>query len=422
MSALALLLTIVSALLVQVASGAALWILRKRKDGLALRAAPSAADPSALPVAAWSGWRDFRVTARTYEDAEHSQCSFHLATVDGQTLADFQPGQYVVLQLDVAPVSAQSPSGAVPITRCYSLSERPHPSGWRITVKRALAPLGALALPAGLASGYLLDMVHVGSVLKARAPAGQFVLEADASVPAVFVAGGIGITPLMSMLQWCLIEQAGRALYLYYGVRSSADHAFKTTLETLAASHPALTLQVVYSAAGSHDVQGRDYHHIGFIDVDLLRSTLPLGRHQWYLCGPPAYAGQSGAGTSRMGERSARHSSGGLRTSFGTRRSIHAIRTTAGGLGGASGPYRPYPRVGRAGRQLARFCRAQRRAPGVGLPRRQLWRLPDAADVGRCALPRSAPAHHSRGLLPALYRHTRLGAVAGRLSHPPWPP
>jgi ferredoxin-NADP reductase len=287
MSALALLLTIVSALLLQVASGAALWILRKRKDGLALRAAPSAADPTALPVAAWSGWRDFRVTARTYEDAEHSQCSFYLAPVDGQTLADFQPGQYVVLQLDVAPVSAQSPSGAVPITRCYSLSERPHPSGWRITVKRALAPLGALALPAGLASGYLLDTVQVGNVLKARAPAGQFVLEADASVPAVFVADGIGITPLMSMLQWCLVEQAGRALYLYYGVRSSADHAFKTTLETLAASHPALTLQVVYSAPVSHDVQGRDYHHTGFIDVDLLRSTLPLGRHQWYLCGPP---------------------------------------------------------------------------------------------------------------------------------------
>jgi ferredoxin-NADP reductase len=205
MTALALLLTIVSALLVQVASGATLWILRKRKDGFALRAAPSAVDPSALPVAAWSGWRDFRVTARTYEDAEHSQCSFYLAPVDGQALADFQPGQYVVLLLEVEPVSAQSSSGAVPITRCYSLSERRHPSGLRITVKRALAPLGALALPAGLASGYLLDMVQVGSVLKARAPAGQFVLDADASVPAVFVAGGIGITPLMSMLQWCLV-------------------------------------------------------------------------------------------------------------------------------------------------------------------------------------------------------------------------
>jgi ferredoxin-NADP reductase len=287
MTAFALLLTIASALLAQVASGAVLWIWRKRKSDLAMRLAHTLANPAAQPVGAWSGWRDFRVTTRTYEDAEHSQCSFYLAPVDGQALVDFQPGQYVVVLLDVPQRVAQNPSGTVPIARCYSLSERPHPSGMRITVKRALAPVGSVALPPGLASGYLLDAVQVDSVLKVSAPAGQFVLDADASVPVVLIAGGIGITPLLCMLQWCLAAQAGRAVYLYYGVRSSADHAFKATLETLAASHPALTLQVVYSAAGSHDVQGRDYHHTGFIDLALLRTTLPPGRHQWYLCGPP---------------------------------------------------------------------------------------------------------------------------------------
>ena len=77
-------------------------------------------------------------------------------------------------------------------------------------------------------------------------------------------------------------------VHLYYGVRSSADHAFKQTLEALAESHPALKLNVVYSSPGPDDVQGRDHQHVGHIDLALLRGSLPHGRHQFYVCGPPA--------------------------------------------------------------------------------------------------------------------------------------
>jgi len=129
--------------------------------------------------------------------------------------------------------------------------------------------------------------VHLGDVLRVKAPSGHFVIDTDASVPAVLIAGGIGITPLMSMLRWCVSEQPGRLTHLYYGVRSSGDHAFKRVLEDLAASHPALTLNVVYSSPGPEDVLGRDYRHVGHIDLELLRRTLPHGRHQFYVCGPP---------------------------------------------------------------------------------------------------------------------------------------
>jgi Na+-transporting NADH:ubiquinone oxidoreductase subunit NqrF len=76
-------------------------------------------------------------------------------------------------------------------------------------------------------------------------------------------------------------------MHLYYGVRSSADHAFKQVLEDLAAAQPAFKLNVAYGSPGADDVLDRDYQHLGHIDLPLLRRTLPHGRHQFYVCGPP---------------------------------------------------------------------------------------------------------------------------------------
>jgi ferredoxin-NADP reductase len=102
----------------------------------------------------------------------------------------------------------------------------------------------------------------------------------------VLVAGGIGITPMMSMLRWCLSAQPERRVHLYYGVRGGSDQAFKIALSALASLHPALALHVVYSRPEATDQPQRDYHHVGHVDIDLLRRTLPHGRHEFYVCGP----------------------------------------------------------------------------------------------------------------------------------------
>jgi ferredoxin-NADP reductase len=92
---------------------------------------------------------------------------------------------------------------------------------------------------------------------------------------------------MMSMLRWCVAEQPERRVHLYYGVRNSGDHAFKRVLEDLAAAHPTFDLNVVYGSPGPEDRLGRDHRHVGFIDLALLRRSLPHGRHQFYVCGPP---------------------------------------------------------------------------------------------------------------------------------------
>jgi len=142
-------------------------------------------------------------------------------------------------------------------------------------------------LPPGIASNHLHERVQEGDLLRLRAPSGRFFIDGDAQVPAVLIAGGIGITPMMSMLTWCLEQQPGRILHLYYGLRHGGEHAFKASLEALAAKHPAFHLNVVYSQPGPGDVLGRDHQHAGYVDVALLRPTLPHGRHAFYICGPP---------------------------------------------------------------------------------------------------------------------------------------
>jgi ferredoxin-NADP reductase len=261
--------------------GAALW-MRSRSVAAAQPAPVVAA--SAL---AWRGLRSFRVAHREFEDRAKTQCSFRLEPVDGLPLPPFTPGQYLTFALEVPDARAGAPSPLQTLIRCYSLSDVPAAAGYRITVKRAPACAATPGAPAVSASAHLLDQVREGQVLQVKAPSGKFVLEKEPGVPAVLLAGGIGLTPLLSMLRASLAGHPERLVHLYYGLRNGEEHAFKGTLEGLAQAHPNFHLTVVYSRPGPGDVLGRDYQAAGFIDVPLLRRTLPAGRHQYYLCGPP---------------------------------------------------------------------------------------------------------------------------------------
>jgi uncharacterized protein len=287
LTALQLLAYIIGVLLVQLAAGIGVVIWRRR--GLQRAAPGSQVEDGSVPsTGAWPGLREFRVARRSFEDRAHTQCSFYLEPVDGALLPPFLPGQFLTFSLNVADSAAPQTGGARSITRCYSLSDRPEPKHYRVTIKRVPPPPDRPDVPAGASSNHFHDNVRQGDVLKVRAPAGHFCIDPDASVPAVLIAGGIGITPMMSMLRWCLAEQPARTLHLFYGVRNGGEHAFKELLEQLAAQHPSFHLNVVYSRPDESDTAGRDYQHSGRVNVELLRRTLPHGRHQFYVCGPPA--------------------------------------------------------------------------------------------------------------------------------------
>lgn len=127
-------------------------------------------------TAAWRGWQEFRVARRAFEDRSRSQCSFYLEPIDGSALPPFLPGQFLTFSLTVA--DSEAPQGASrAITRCYSLSDRPDPAHYRVTIKRVPPPSDRPDVPAGASSNHFHDHVHQGDVLKVKAPAGHFVIE-----------------------------------------------------------------------------------------------------------------------------------------------------------------------------------------------------------------------------------------------------
>ena len=256
-------------------------IQRVGRGHVAPQADPAAPSPT---TAAWSGYRDFVVQRRVVEDSNGAVCSFYLAPADGHPLPSYAPGQYLTFKLQVP-----DPAGGPPrdVVRCYSLSDRPHPQRYRITVKRVPAPPPRPDLPAGVASNHLHDRIVEGARLSVRAPTGHFHL-VEGRLPIVLIAGGIGITPMLSILNTLALRSDPREVWLFYGVRNGTEHIMKGHLEGLREVHPHLHLTVCYSQPNTQDELGPDYQHEGQIDLPLLRWNLPFGRYEFYLCGPPA--------------------------------------------------------------------------------------------------------------------------------------
>jgi hypothetical protein len=87
--------------------------------------------------------------------------------------------------------------------------------------QRVPPPLSAPTLPPGLLSSFLHDRVREGARLAVKAPAGSFHLTDEDAVPVVLIAGSIGLTPLLSMLNSLLHVGSRREIWLFYGGRNA---------------------------------------------------------------------------------------------------------------------------------------------------------------------------------------------------------
>ncbi|MET0066691.1 MAG: 2Fe-2S iron-sulfur cluster-binding protein [Candidatus Thiodiazotropha sp.] len=242
------------------------------QPGMALRTAQD----TMQQAPAWNGFRAFRVTKREQENEAGDIISFYLQPEQPMQLPPFKPGQYLSVRL-LPPQVTENPDH--PLTRCYSLSDRPHSEHYRISVKR---------IPGGRASNYLHEKVPVGARLMVKAPSGAFHLIDQPARPQVLIAGGIGITPMLSMLYSLLDRDFQRDIWLFYGVRNGREAIMLPRLRELAEYHPRFHLQLCFSRPAPEDRPGIDFQHAGHVDAQLLRAELPLNRYHFYLCGPAA--------------------------------------------------------------------------------------------------------------------------------------
>ncbi len=228
-------------------------------------------------VHSWSGIRKFQVSKREEESSD--VCSFYLVSHDKKAIPSYKPGQYLTFELNI-------PGENKKTVRCYSLSDSYRPDHYRISIKRILPPSGDLTRRPGLSSNYFHDQVKEGDILDVKVPSGHFFLETGAVTPVVLMAGGIGVTPIFSMLRHILDSGVRREIWFFYGVRDGSEHLFKAELEQAAREHDFIHLHVCYSQPRSTESEGKDYQHRGRVTGTLLKQVLPSSNFDYYLCGP----------------------------------------------------------------------------------------------------------------------------------------
>ncbi|MCC3157359.1 NO-inducible flavohemoprotein [Hymenobacter sp. 15J16-1T3B] len=220
----------------------------------------------------WTGWRPFTVKRKVMESAEIT--SFYLYPTDGGAVADFQPGQYVSLRLFLPELNLFQP-------RQYSLSCAPNGEYYRISVKREA---GAPQHPDGMISNRLHAFVQEGDVLELAAPAGDFALDTRKQTPVVLVSGGVGQTPLLSMLEHLVATGSPREIVWVHGSRNPEVHAFREPVAQLAERHANVQRHIFYDAPAPEQLgQG---HYQGIVDLQKLDGGSQLPEAEYYLCGP----------------------------------------------------------------------------------------------------------------------------------------
>ena len=226
----------------------------------------------------WAGWREF-VVDRVVEESEIIR-SFHLRPADGRPVMRHKPGQYLTFRFDVP--------GHGMLKRNYSISSAPGDAGYRITVKREPAPADVPGVPAGLASNWLHDHARAGTVVQVAPPAGDFFLE-PGERPVVLLSGGVGLTPMVSMVEAIAQERISTPTWYVHGAQNGRVHAMAGRIRELEVSNDDLKAVYFYAEPTADDVRGEDYAQHGFITVDWLKAHTPFAEAVFYLCGPKPF-------------------------------------------------------------------------------------------------------------------------------------
>ena len=246
----------------------------------------------------WNGFRRFQIIFKVKEARDI--VSFYLAPVDGKPLPQFLPGQHLTFRLNI-------PGQPKPVIRCYSLSDSPnHSDYYRVTIKRHSPPKDTKDVPSGVSSSFFHDSLIERDYVDVQAPSGHYYLDMSKDTPVVLIGGGVGITPLLSMLNTITEknsrgEMSNRETWFFLGCHNRLDHVMKEHLKRIAKTHKNVSLYVCYSNPTENDIEGNGYHHKGRITVELLKKVLPSKNYEFYFCGPPKMMGDFHKGLGAWG-------------------------------------------------------------------------------------------------------------------------
>lgn len=229
-------------------------------------------------VGGWAGFKNFTVDKKVIESDVIT--SFYLKPKDGASIAQFIPGQYITVKIDI-------PGHPFTQLRQYSLSDGPGREYYRISVKKEEAP--EVSVPSGLVSTYLHDHVQPGDIIPITSPAGDFYLNMESKSPVVLMSGGIGLTPLMAMLNTMMEQQSDRPVTFIQAALNGKVHAFRNYMRDISATHPRLKSFTIYQDPTDEDKAAKSFDKDGFITLEWMKEVLDPHDADFYFCGPTPF-------------------------------------------------------------------------------------------------------------------------------------
>lgn len=219
----------------------------------------------------WTDFKTFRIIRKTKESDVID--SFYLAPADGSKVPSYKPGQYITIR------EPDSKTGTT--MRNYSLSSAPNPNHFRISVK---------AEPGGAVSNLLHDKTN-GDTVEVGPPCGEFFLDLSEhhERPLVLLSGGVGITPLLAMLETIIAERPDRKVVFVHGSLHGKTHAFADHVRQIAANHSNVTAHMRYSDPSDEDISENRFDSTGLIDAELIESLIPGRDCDYFFCGPKPF-------------------------------------------------------------------------------------------------------------------------------------
>ena len=230
----------------------------------ALREARAGATHRAVAMSATSFTGRLRV-ARIFQETPTVRTLRLVDLAGGPLPFAYRPGQFLTLTL---------PAGGQVVRRTYTIASAPTQAAHcEVTVKRE---------PGGAGSVYLHDQVREGDEIAVSGPSGRFTFTGAEADSVVLIGGGVGVTPLMSVLRALMDRGWDGEAFLLYAVRSPEEVIFEPELALLAERNPNLRLLLVAEEAGP-EWQGA----VGRVTPELLAGFVPdLARRRVHLCGP----------------------------------------------------------------------------------------------------------------------------------------
>lgn len=220
----------------------------------------------------WKGWRAFVITDIVEESSEIK--SFYLSPKDNKAIADYLPGQYISVKTFIPALGHEQP-------RQYSLSSAFNSEYYRISVKREK---NIQHLPDGVVSN-VLHQKKIGDEIWVSAPAGVFYANPVSEDPLVLISGGVGVTPLLSMLETKKNTLQNNTVVWLHSCRDENVHAFKDHVDHLNTNNQWLTTHVFYETIENDSHFARK----GRIDLHEIKEEILIDKAKYYICGPEAF-------------------------------------------------------------------------------------------------------------------------------------